>query len=230
MCVAIVGDVKTKDVIKLAEKYWGRLSAAPAPGRVVTEEPEQKGERRVVLEDPSQPLFTAAWHIPEGTHPDFPALEALSDYLGQGRTSAIYKNLVKEKKIAAQAAMFAGYPAAKYPSLAIAYAVPAAEHTTQECEEQIFAEIEKATQELIPAAEVEKIKARAKAQFIFGLTSNQGLAIQLASYQIYWGDWQEAFRELDRINAVTPEDIQRVAKQYFTKENRTVAAMETTGS
>ncbi|MFH2055013.1 MAG: pitrilysin family protein [bacterium] len=230
MTVVIVGDVKTKDVLKLVEKYWGRLPAAPMPEALATVEPEQKGERRVQLEDPSQPLFTAAWHIPEATHPDFPALEALSDYLGQGRTSEMYENLVKERKIAAQVGMYAGYPGAKDPSLAIAYAIPAADHSTQECETEIFAEVDKMKENLIPVEELEKIKARAKAQFIFGLSSNQGLAMQLASYQTYWGDWREAFRELDRINALTPEDVQRVAKQYFTKENRTVATMETIGS
>lgn len=230
MTVAIVGDVDTKEVMKLAKQYWGRLPKAPVPDPVTTVEPEQKGERRVELEDPSQPVFTAAWHIPAQTDPDFPALEALSDYLGQGRTSKMYENLVKQKKIAAQVGMFAGYPGAKYPCLAIAYAIPTTDHSNSECETEIFSEIEKVQNELIPAAELEKIKARAKAQFIFGLSSNQGLASQLASYEVYWGDWHEAFRELARINALTPEDLQRVAKKYFTKENRTVATMETIGS
>lgn len=230
MTVAIVGDVNAQDVKKLAEKYWSRLPEKPRPENVTTVEPEQKGERRVELQDPSQPLFTVAWHIPEMTHPDFPAVDALSQYLGQGRTSEMYENLVKEKKIAAQTGMFAGYPGAKYPSLAIAYAVPAADHSTTECETEILAEVEKVQNELIPAEELEKIKARAKSDFIFGLSSNMGMAMQLASYQDYWGDWRQLFRELDRINALTPADLQRVAKQYFTKENRTIATMETIGS
>ncbi len=227
MIISIVGDVKAKDAIKMAEEYWGRLPKRPAPEVLATVEPEQKGERRVILTDPSQPVFVSGWHVPEGTHPDWPAVEAMMDYFGQGRTSLLYKNLVKEKKIASQTGAFAGYPGAKYPTLCLAFAMPSPNHTNAECEEQIFLELEKIKTDLLPADEVEKIKARAKAGFINGLDSNMGLAMALASAQYDWGDWREMFRELDRINAVTAEDIQRVANKYFTKENRTVGMLNT---
>ncbi|RKX26552.1 MAG: insulinase family protein, partial [Candidatus Zixiibacteriota bacterium] len=115
LTIAIVGDVKTKDVLKLAKKYWERMPFKPAPERLGTVEPEQAGERRVVIEDPAQPFYIVGWHVPEGTHPDQPALEALTDYLGQGRTSLLYKNLVKEKKAALNVGAFVGFPGSKYP-------------------------------------------------------------------------------------------------------------------
>jgi predicted Zn-dependent peptidase len=230
MIISIVGDVKAKDVIKMAEKYWDRLPIKPAPDELATIEPEQKGERLVNLTDPAQPVFVAAWHVPNGTHPDWPAIEAMMDYFGQGRTSLLYKNLVKEKKIASQTGAFSGYPGQKYPTLCLAYAIPSQGHTNEECREQIYAELEKVKTELLPVEEVEKIKARAKAGFINGLDSNGGLARALAATQNMWGDWREMFRELDRINAVTPEDIQRVAQEYFTEENRTVGTLNTTES
>ncbi|UCD63271.1 MAG: insulinase family protein, partial [Candidatus Zixiibacteriota bacterium] len=148
-------------------------------------------------------------------------------YLGQGRTSLLYKNLVKEKKIAAQSGSFAGWPGNKYPCLMIVYAISAPGHTNEECEEQIFAEVEKLKTELIPAEEVEKIKARAKANLINSLSSNLGLAIALAGYENQWGDWRQLFLQLDRINALTSEDLQRAAQQYLTKQNRTVAKLNT---
>ncbi len=228
MCIAIVGDVDPKEMHKLAKKYWGRLEAKPEPEELATIEPPQEGERRVYLEDPAQPFFAAAWHIPHQRHPDFPALEAMVDYLGQGRTSLLYTDLVKERKIAAQAGAFAGTPGSKYPSLAMVYAMPTTEATNEQCEEAVFAQVERMKEELLPAEEVEKIKARAKASFIRGLTSNQGMAMQLAGYEVLSGNWRNMFNELDRINAVTAEDIQRVAKEYFTKQNRTVAYLETT--
>lgn len=227
LTLAIVGDVKPDNVIRLAKQYWGQLPNRPAPGRVATIEPEQQGERRVALEDPAQPLFAVAWHVPQETHPDWPAIEAMMDYLGQGRTSLLYMNLVKDKKIAANVGAFPGYPGSKYPCLSLVFALPSPEHTNEECEEQIFAEVEKLRETLIAVDKVEKIKARAKSSLINRMSSNLGLAIQLAGYQAGWGDWRELFHQLNRINAVTPEDIQRVAREYFTKNNRTVATLNT---
>ncbi|UCG62712.1 MAG: insulinase family protein [Candidatus Zixiibacteriota bacterium] len=227
MVVAIVGDVNPKNVFKLAQKYWGRLTARPKPEAFATVEPEQKGERRLELEDRAQPFFVAGWHVCEDTHPDWPALEALTDYLGKGRTSLLYTNLVKEKKIAATSVALIGWPASKYPSMLVAFAIPSPNHTNEECEEQIFTEVEKIRQEVIPVEEVEKIKARAKAAFVNSLGSNMGLAMQLCGYQTGYGDWRELFRQLDKINAVTPEDIQRVAQKYLTKKNRSVAKLNT---
>ena len=227
MVIAIVGDVKTKDVIKLAEKYWGHIPYRPAPERVATIEPEQNGERRVVIEDPAQPFYIVGWHVPNNTHPDRPALDALADYLGQGRTSMLYKNLIKEKKVAINVGAFAGFPGGKYPTMIAVYAMAAAEHGNEELESEIFAEVEKLRTELISAEDVEKIKARAKAGFINQLDDNNGIALQLAAYQTQWGNWREMFRELDRINKVTAEDIKRVANEYMTKKNRNVAMIVT---
>ena len=227
MIVAIVGDVDPKKVIKLAEKYWSRIPYAPPPEGIATVEPEQKGEKRVSLTDPAQPLFLAGWHVPEETNPDWPALEALADYLGEGRTSLMYKNLVKDKKMAGNVGLFLGWPGTKYPSMMFAYAMPSPEHSNAECEEQVLLEVERMKNELLPAEEVEKIKARAKSSFINNLTSNLGMAIQLAGYENDWGDWRFLFKNLDRINAVTPEDIQRVAQKYLTAENRTVVHLNT---
>ncbi len=230
LVISVVGDVKTNEVIKLAEKYWGRIEYRPKPPRIATVEPEQLGEKRMIIEDPAQPMYLVGWHIPEQTHPDRPALDALIDYLAQGRTSLLYKNLVKDKKIALDVGAFAGFPGNKYPTMMLAYAMPTKGHTNAECEEEIFTEVERLKEELLPAEELDKIKARAKASFINQLDSNQGFALQLAGYQTGWGDWREMFRELGRINAVTAEDIQRVANKYLTAQNRVVAMMETADS
>ncbi|HOP07066.1 MAG TPA: pitrilysin family protein [candidate division Zixibacteria bacterium] len=230
LIVAIVGDVKPKEVFKLAEKYWGKLPNRPAPERVATIEPEQKGEKIVTLQDPAQPLFGVAWHVPEYIHPDWPALEAAVDYLGQGRTSLLYKSLVKDNKAASSAGVFLGWPGNKYPCLAFAYGFPNPGVSPDSCVDLTLIEVERLKNELLAPEEVEAIKTRAKAQFVNQLTSNLGMAQNLASYQNDWGDWHMLFKELDRINGVTAEDIQRVAQKYFTKENRTVAKLYTTES
>jgi predicted Zn-dependent peptidase len=228
--VVIVGDVKTADVIAQVEKYFGRIAYRPAPPRIATVEPLQQCERRSYLEDPSQPIYLVGWHVPEGTHLDRPALDALADYLGSGRTSVLYKTLVKEKKLAVQAQALTGFPGEKYPGLFGIIVVPSAGHTNDECEKDVFSAVERLQSELLTVDEVKKIQARARARFINQLNANSGLSLQLAGYQTLWGDWREMFHELDRINAVTPEAIQRVAKQYLTKKNRTVVLMNTSAS
>ncbi len=230
LTVAIVGDVKPKDVFKLAEEYWGRIPYRPAPEKIATVEPKQQGERRMVMEDPAQPIYLCSYHIPDAQHPDNPAISAFMDYLCGGRTSVLYKSMIKEKKNALMVQGGADFLADKYPTIAVIITMPAQGHTNLECEQDIFEGIKYLQENLIPDEDVEKIKARAESNFIAGgggggLDSNIGLAMQLAGYQSFTGNWRNLFTELDRINAVTAEDIQRVAKEYFTAENRNVVLM-----
>ncbi len=227
LCIAIVGDVNPKDVIKFAKKYLGGLPRGPEILPIPTVEPEQAGERRVEVEDPSQAFWIAGYHVPKGSDPDRPALDALVDYLGAGRTSLLYKKLVKETKKALQVGAFTGFPGDKYPSMVAVYGVAAKDVSAMDLEKLILAEIERLKEEPLPEEEVSKIKARAKSSFINQLNSRQGLAIQLCTYQMIEGDWHNLFRQLDKINAVTAEDIQRVAKKYMTKKNRTVGYIQT---
>lgn len=222
LTVIVVGDVDAENVFKLAAKYWERIPYRTAPERIATVEPKQQGERRAEIIDPSQPIYLAGWHVPEATHPDRAAINALQDYLGQGRTSLLYKSLVKQKKLAVQVGVFGGFPGDKYPGMSLVYVVPAKGKTNLENEKEVFAAVEHVKNNLLTQKEVDEIKARAKAGFINGLSSNQGMGLQLGEFQQIWGDWRQLFNQLERINAVTPQDIQRVAKEYFTKENRVV--------
>jgi len=110
------------------------------------------------------------------------------------------------------------------------YAVPARGHTNQECEEAIDAEIERLKTELVSPEELQKAKTRSRASLIRQLDSNRGLAAQLTFYEVVTGNWRNLFRQLDKIEQVTAEDIQRVAKEYFTSKNRTVGVIETTAT
>jgi predicted Zn-dependent peptidase len=235
MVIAIVGAVDPDEVRKLAQKYFGSLPAALKPRKVMTIESPQNGERRVVIKEEVQPFYICGFHIPEVNHPDFPAVEALADHLGQGRTSRLYENLVKDKKIAAYVGAFAGYPANKYPSLFIIYSAPSKDHTNQENDTEIIAEIEKVKTELMSDEELKKIKARARAKLINELASpsspiletiNDGLAYQLAYYELIRNGWRNMFKELDRVNALTAEDIRRVANEYLDLDRRTLALLE----
>jgi len=228
LTIAIVGDVNPQNVKDLAEKYFGKIQTGPKPDPVETVEPPQLGERRVVVEDPAQPFVLVGYHKPSINHPDNAVFDAITDVVGMGRTSRLYKSLVKEKKIAMVASGFQGLPGNKYPGLFLFYAVPARDHTNQECEEAIYVEIEKLKTELVTPEELEKAKTRARAGLIRQLASNSGLAEQLTFYEVITGDWRNLFRQLDNIDKVTAEDIRRVCGEYFKTRNRTVGVIQTT--
>jgi len=228
LTIAIVGDVNPDRVRKLAQKYFGPVPSGPKPDPVETVEPPQLGQRRVVVEDPAQPFVLIGYHKPSIHHPDDAVFDAITDIVGMGRTSRLFKSLVKEKQIAVYASGFQGMPGYKYPSLFLFYAVPARGRTNQECEEAIDSEIERLKNELVSPEELAKAKTRARASLVRQLASNSGLAAQLTFYQVVTGDWRDLFRQLDKIDRVTAEDIQRVATEYFTTRNRTVGIIETT--
>ncbi len=230
MVVAIVGDVSPSRVKELAREYFGRIPRRPEPEPVETVEPPQVGERRVVIEDPAQPFVVVGYHKPGINHPDDAVFDAITDIMGMGRTSRLYETLVKEKRIAVAASGFQGMPGVKYPGLFLFYAVPARGHTSEENLEAIDAQIERLKNETVTKEELEKAKTRARASLIRQLDSNEGLAQQLAFFEMVTGDWRDLFQQLDRIDAVTAEDIQRVARTYFTTKNRTVGLIQTTST
>ncbi len=121
-------------------------------------------------------------------------------------------------------------PGNKYPGLFLFYAVPARGHSNQECQEAIDVEIERLKTELVSPEELAKAKTRSRASLIRQLASNSGLAAQLTFYEVVTGDWRNLFKQLDHIDQVTAEDIQRVAREYFVRKNRTVGVIETTAA
>jgi predicted Zn-dependent peptidase len=224
--VALVGDVHFDEVKKYAEKYFADIPAGN-PEPVETLEPKQLGEKRMVMKDPSQPVFAAGYHIENVRHPDWPVYQVIADVLGQGRTSRLYKSLVKGQQIAVQAVTFPGFPGEKFQTGLIVFAIPVKGKTGQDMEEAVYAEIDKIVAEGITAEELEAVKQRTRADFIRGLRGNAGMASQLASYQTFHGDWRELFQEVGKIEAVTLEDVKRVAGEIFNQNNRTVAIIET---
>ncbi|MEE8278798.1 MAG: pitrilysin family protein, partial [Thermoanaerobaculia bacterium] len=223
MVIAIAGAVKGEAIIPLLERYFGRLPAGPPSPPLRTVEPEQIAERIVRLPDPSQPLYAEGYLRPAITHPDNAAYDAIADILSTGRTSRLYRRLVRDQKIAAQTGAFNGFPGSKYPNLLLAFAIPSPGHTHEEVQSAIREEIERLKNEPISDEELQMVKTRAKANLIRSLASNTGIARQLAAYQALFGDWRELFRSVERIEKVSQDDIQRVARATFKPTQRTVA-------
>jgi len=226
MVIAIAGDIKASEAMPVLEKYFSQLPKSPHPNLSTTTEPPQNSERRVVLREASQPIYLEGYHRPDYMSKDDAVFDAISDLMSEGRTSRLYRALVRDKKIASYSEGITGYPGVKYPHLFAFLAVPLPGHKPEEMAPAIHEEIERLKKEDISDDELKMIKTRAKANLIRGLADNEGLATQLATYQTRYGDWRELFRSVDRIDQVTKADIRRVANEVFTDTNRTVGIIE----
>jgi predicted Zn-dependent peptidase len=229
MTVAVAGDVKAATALPILEKYFSRLPARPLPDETTTIEPPQNSERRVVLIEHTQPIYLEGYHRPSYRSKDNAVFDAITDLMSSGRTSRLYRALVRDKKIASDSAGFTGLPGTKYPHLFAFYAAPLPGHTTKEVADAIHVEIERLKKEDISDDELKMIKTRSKANLLRGLDDNEGLAAQLATYQRRYGDWRELFRSVDHIDQVTKADIRRIANETFVDTNRTVGIIETAG-
>lgn len=223
MTIAIVGDIQPAEARRLAERYFGRLRNAPAPLREPEAEPQQWGEKRVAIETPAQPFMAIAYKRPPQTDPDDPVFDVLSGILASGRTGILYKELVRGKRIALAASTSATFPSGKHSNLFLFFLVPNSGHTLDEVEQATYEIIERLKNEKVDDAALERVKTELRASVIRRLAGNTGLAAQLTWYQANYGDWRKLFTGLKEIDAVTADDVQRVARKYFTATTRTVA-------
>jgi predicted Zn-dependent peptidase len=229
ICVAVVGDVDVVQVEKLARKYFGKIPAGD-PRPVETREPDQLAEKRMTIKEDTQPILMLGWKIEDQMNADWPVYQAIADILGQGRTSRLYTKLVKEDKQAVQAFSFAGFPGSRYTNLMTVFGIPVKGVGAAELETTIRAEVARLVTDGVTGEELAGVKQRARANFLRGLDSNGGLAGQLASYQMDTGDWRRLFSEVQRLEAVTPEDVKRVAAKIFQDQRLTVAMIESVQS
>jgi predicted Zn-dependent peptidase len=221
--IGIAGDVSASECKRLADKYFSLIPAGPTPPRVRTIEPKQLGEKRVEVESPSQPFLIVGYKRPDQNDNDDPVFDVLSEILSSGRTGLLYQDMVRDKKMALGAFAQSNFPGGKYPSLYLFYIVPGLGHTVQECEKEVYTVLDKLKTQTVDEATMQRVRTKVRAQLIRQLDSNSGLASELTSYYVNYGDWRKLFTSLDDIGKVTAADVQRVAGQYFIPEARTVA-------
>jgi predicted Zn-dependent peptidase len=227
LTLAIAGDVNPDKMIEQIRKYWSDMPKFPKPEAPKTVEPEQLGEKKIVIMEKSQPILLMGYHKPAQKDKDEPLIGLLSNILANGRTSRLNERLVKKDKSAIATFAFPGLPGSKYPGLILVGAVPSQGKKSADVDSVILEEIEKLKNEKVSIEELNKVKIQAKAQLIRSMDSNLGMAMALAQYEVNTGDWRNLFRELDALAAITPDDIQNAAKKYLTAKNRTVAMIET---
>ncbi len=222
--VVIAGDVKFAQVKQLSQQYFEPIPAQPAPAKVHTVEPEQKGERRVYVQKKSvsTPNMLMAYHIPATRHEDYYALDILNDILSSGNSSRLYKGLV-DAQIASD--IFTYMPEAFDPNLFYIFGVAAKDVSAQKMEKAFITEINKVIKEGVTEKELQKVKNRKTVGFYRNMATINGKANTIGTYETFFGDYHELFNATDAYAKVTLDDIQRVAKTYLKKSNRTVGIL-----
>ncbi len=224
--ITIVGDVDPAEMRRLAEKYFNPMEYRDPAPELLVEEPAQRGERRFVIEEQSQPIYMEGYHTVNNQHPDYQALNLLAGILTNGRTSRLYRKMVVEDQTALQVGAQNGYPGSKYPGMFIKFVIPNQGVDMADVEQTLRDEMKKIMDEGVTEEELERVRTNARAGLVRTLTSNPGIARTLAFAHVNGGDWRTAFTDLDRLQEVTVDDIQRVAETYIKKSNRTVGMIQ----
>jgi zinc protease len=220
--VSIVGDVDAKATLDKVRKYFESIPSQPAPPEVDMAEPKQTEERRATIDDPLArlPRLDMAYKIPPAGSPDSDALAVLGTVLSGGRSSRLYESIVRQKQLSS--GVSAGAAQSRGPGLFRVIGTPLPGKTPEDLEAAIEEEIAKIQSEPIADWELEKARNAARSSFINGLQSALNRAIQLSENALAYDDPGRINTRADEIAKVTAADVQRVAKQYLVKTNRTV--------
>jgi len=222
--MVVVGDVTSDEIFQLCERYIEPIPTHAPPPPVTTAEPEQLGERRLVVRKPAElPLLMIGYHVPQTNNPDFYALNILRTVLFQGESSRMYQRLVDKDQIALDVSSFV--QTAFDPTLAIVVAQPKQGVDPAACEKAIYEELDKAKTAQISDQELEKAKNIRLVEFYHQMRTINGRANTIGTYEVYFGDYTKLFDAAKNYSSVTKEDVQRVAQKYFGSNNRTVATL-----
>jgi len=218
--VTVVGDFDTTAILQWLKKYYGVYPHSPAPiPDVYTEEPAQIGERRVTVQRPGELGSVVIAHkVPNGRDADQPALDVLDAILSSGKSARLYRALV-DSGLALSAS--AGTDLHRDLSLHTLYAQLAEGATQAQVEQALLAEITKIQAQGVTPAEVERVKQQYIAADAFRRDGTAGAAAEINEW-IAIGDWTLYLRFPQLVAAVTPEDVQRVARKYFAPEEATI--------
>jgi zinc protease len=227
--LVVAGDVVAKDVIALAEKFYGPIAAKPLPMRKPQTDPDQKGEKRGFVKAAAEnPYFVMGFKVPKLLDAEKDkepyALEMLAAILGLDENGRLTRNVVRSARIANSAGV--GYEmVSRGPSLFIFDGVPADGKTTQDVESAVKQQIQMIARDGVSEAELKRIKTQYIAATVFKRDSIFGQVRELASLEIVGFSWRDADRILEKIKQVTAQEVKDVANKYFVDDTLTVMTL-----
>ena len=221
----VVGDIKADSLLPAIKQLFEPIPRGPEPRPIATMEPEQKGERRFLLKRDAQVAFVMmGYRVPNFSSEDSYALDILDSILSHGKSSRLYQSLVYEQKSAL--AVGAEYSLLQSdPGLFYFYALVSPNQKPELVEKSLNREIKRLQTDLPTELELQRAKNQVEASHIFEQDSNFRRAMLLGQAESVGAGWQKIDQFVERIRAVTAKDIQRVARQYLTEDNRTVGTL-----
>ena len=223
--ILCVGDFATDQLEAQIEAAFSPVPPGDIPPAVRALEPVQQGERRTLLKREAElPFVTLAYHVPNLSSPDCPALEVLSAILGGGKSSRLHQHLVYEKRLARDVGT--SYELTSIdPGLFVVYGQPLPGKSVADLERQLLAELAAVQTKPVSDRELLKAKNALEASFVLGQDSLFYQALMLGQYELA-GGWRQADAYVPSVRAITADDIQRVATFYLTSSNRTAGTLE----
>jgi zinc protease len=222
--LVVVGDFKKEELLPKIEKAFGSYPKGVAPNQEKDKDPPQLGERRIFVKKEAQlPFLVMGYHVPNLREPDSYVLDVIATILSGGKSSRLYQDLVREKRLVLSADADHSL-ISRDPNLFTLSADLLPGKEVAEVEKAFDQEIERLQKEQVGKQELEKAKNQIEASFVFGQDSIFYQAILLAQHEIAF-NWRAIDDYLPSIRKVTPEDIQRVAKKYLIPDQRTVGIL-----
>jgi zinc protease len=228
--VVVIGDVNADEVFALAQKYYGRIKARPLPKRKPQLEPEQRGARRVVVKAPAElPYLLMGWKCPVLRDVDRDwqpyALEVLTGVLDGNESARLNQSLVRNNRLASEVG--AGYDTtARGPGMCSLEGTPSQGRSVAELETGLRAELGRLVDEGVTEDELARVKAQVVASQVFKRDSIFGQAMEIGQFETAGLSHRDIDRVLDRVKAVTAEQVRAVAKQFFADDNLTVVVLD----
>jgi len=206
------------------ERHFGDIPAQRPPRAVVDAEPEQRGEKRLIHRMQAElPAVMLGYKAVDFASADYPVLEVIRSILADGESSRLYRSLIYDKQIATEA--YAFFRPTLQPGLFVIYAQAKERVQPAALESAIYAELLALASGEVADRDIRKAKNQIESEAIRELKSNSGKADRIGFYELMTGDYGQMFDVLDRVDAVTGEQIARAARKYFHPDGRTVATL-----
>ena len=228
--LVVVGDVDHQEVFRQAEQHYGAVAARALPARRISTEPAQRGPRSAVVRAPAElPYLAMAWQVPALRDPaadrEAYALQVLAAVLDGHDGARLNRHLVRDARLAVSAG--AGYDGSgRGPALFYLDGVPAPGHTMDELEAALRTELQRIRDTGVSAAELARVKTQAVASRVYKRDSLMGQAMEIGFLEAAGLSWRDEERLLEGLRAVTAEEVQAVARRYFSDDSLSITRLE----